>query len=489
MLGAGQVPLTLSPKRVILWAAALAVAALGTWIMYDAEPGVNWLIWTACAGLTLTAFVRAADGNRLTVLWLAFVAAIIAGGAVITADQFLTGLICLAVIILLALSMLLSVDPRLERLTAGLTVVAPAVAFGLALSESVRRALDALHLVRSPRARAILRGVAITLPVVLIFGLLLSTADPTFAGWRDAIGDLLTSWAFLPRTFFFVGLLAIVLGAFGYADRGMDVDVRGLVFPPQLHGPSRGWLGSTERLILLTAVSLLFWTFLAVQLSYLFGSLPAVHGSGMTFAEYARRGFAELTVVASCTALLIVVAERYGEVDTRRSALRLATLSVVAAVLFLLGSAFHRVLLYEQAYGFTTARLYAQAYMLLVTASLLVLSIEIARELDPARLFRRTALAAVTIFVGLIYWNHQAWIASRNIDLFGTTGKLDVVYLTRDLSTDAIPTIVGRLSTLPEPARSQLTTALKLRYQRAGSDRWFEWNLARVRARAASARL
>lgn len=470
---------------MLMWPAALVIAALGTWIIYDAIPGVNWLLWTTAAAAGLLLFLHPARGNRNLVIGLEATAVVIAGGAAVTADQFLTALICLAVILMLALAMLLSIDSRAERVTAGFTIIAPAAAFGLALAESVTRGAEALRPIQSSRARAILRGLAITFPVVLIFGLLLAAADPTFADWREAISNLLTSWAFLPRTIFFVGLLAIVLGAYGYADRGTGYDLRGLIITPR-SSTRNLWLGSTERLILLAGVAMLFWMFLAVQLSYFFGNLPSIQGSGMTFAEYARRGFAEITVVASCTVLLIVIAERYGSVDQRRGVIRSLTLIVVLAVLFLLGSAFHRVLLYEQAYGFTTARLYAQAYMIVVAASLFALSRELMIELDPSRLFRFAGLAATITFIVLIYSNHEAWIADRNIDLYATTRKLDVVYLTSDLSADAIPTIVSRLATLPEPGKSQLQGALRLRYKRLHDDRWFEWNLGRARARAAS---
>jgi len=468
-----------------VWTLAISIAALGTWIMYAAVPGVNWVIWTLSAGAALLLFVHSPFHMKSLVTWLVIFAVVIAGGASITAEPFLHGLICLSVILLLALAMLLSVDTRLERLTAVFTIVAPAVAFGLALSEALHRLIDALHVVRSTRVRAIVRGFAITIPIVLIFALLLATADPTFANWRNAIHDLLASWAFVPRTIFFLGLLAIVVGALGHASRGIIEEPYGIAYSvPQSTASRDRWLGPTEHLILMAGVSLLFWIFLAVQLSYFFGNLPAVTGSGMTFAEYARRGFAELSVVASCTAFLIIVAERYGTAD-RRPPLRAVTLSVIVAVLFLLVSAFHRVSLYEEAYGFTTARLYAQTYMVVVAISLVALAAEVTTELDPSRLFRRAGLAAVLAFTGLIYWNHESWIATRNIDLYATTGKLDVVYLTRDLSADAIPTIVNRIPTLPEPARSQLASAVAQRYARPHEDRWFEWNLGRINARRA----
>jgi hypothetical protein len=145
------------------------------------------------------------------------------------------------------------------------------------------------------------------------------------------------------------------------------------------------------------------------------------------------------------------------------------------------------VSLYEEAYGYTTARLYAQAYMIVVALSLVALVREVLTGLDPARLFLRAWMTAALTFVVLLYWNHHAWIANRNIDLYASTGKLDTVYLTRDLSADAIPTIVRRLPSLAEPAKSQLTQAVKLRNKRPYNDRWFEWNLGRARAAEALA--
>jgi hypothetical protein len=471
-----------------LWSAGVVVAALGTWIMFDGTPGVNWLIWTSAALVGLFAFTRSGFSIASPVAWMAVLAIVIAGGAAITADDFLHVLICASVILLMAVSMLLSVDPRVERIKAGYVILAAPIAFVLALAESLRRATEALQLVRSPRARAVIRGIAITAPIVIIFGLLLASADPTFALWRDTIHDLIADWAFIPRTIFFIGLLGISLGAFGYAERGVTVATPAIT-PPIESGRSDGWIGSTERLILMGGVTLLFWIFLVVQLSYFFGNLPSVAGSGMTFADYARRGFGELSIVASFTALIIIVTERYGRNDGRQGLLTVTTLSVIVAVFLLLASAFHRVTLYEQAYGYTTARLYAQAYMIIVAISLVALVREVLTTLDPARLFLRAWMIAALTFVVLIYWNHQAWIADRNIDLFASTGKLDNVYLTRDLSEDAIPTIVRRLHTLPEPAKSQLLQAVKLRRVPKHVDRWFEWNLGRARAREASAGL
>jgi len=161
-------------------------------------------------------------------------------------------------------------------------------------------------------------------------------------------------------------------------------------------------------------------------------------------------------------------------------------------VAIILVSAFHRVSLYETSYGYTVSRLYAQVYMLVLAAGLLALGDEVARTLDTGRLFRRVLTVAVVAFTVLVFWNHESWIASANIDRLAATGKLDVDYITRDLSVNAIPVVVSRLAALPDPARTELHKALVARYgsgRQLREDRWFEWNLRRQQTRAALARI
>jgi len=466
----------------LLWATAAAVAAFGNLMLYDALPGINWLLWTGAAVAGLLGFSRPRAHPPRSRLIMAGAPIVIAGAAAVTASPDLWALICLGVVCFLAMQMLLTAGLSPRSITARFAATAPLVALRIAVTESFRQGVEASHLIRSTRARAWVRGLAITLPVLVGFWLLLAGADPLFAAWRDAVGDLVANWEFVPRMVFFTGLLVVVLGAYGYASSESRS-------APAIEDKAPGrWLGSTERLILLAGVAALFWLFLAIQVGYLFGNLPRIPASGMTFAEYARRGFGELSVVASASAVLIVVSERYGNDDGRERTLRLLTFAVIGAVLLLLGSAFRRVWLYEEAYGFTTARLYAQVYMGAVAAGLAMLSLEVAGDFDAGRLFRRAAGAATILFIALIYWNHEAWIASRNMDRFARTGQLDVAYLTRGLSPDAIPAIAERLPSLPEPMRSDIRRAVRERYaaRNEGRERtWFEWNLSSSRARQA----
>ncbi len=471
--------------------AALIVAGIGAYIMYAALPGVNWGIWTAAASLGLILVMRAHRTLNSSVILMLATATILAAGAAVSADPLIDGLVCLAVMLFLSLAMLLTIDSGLRRLSATFVVFAPFVAAGNALAQSFKRLVDLTRVFHSTRARAGVRGIVITVPVVIFFALLLASADPLFALWRDEIARIIATWSFIPRTIFFLVLLVVVLGAYSFAAL-MPVQLGSLPVAGPAQDSNERPIGATERLILVSAVAALFWLFIAVQLSYLFGNAPSMPGSGITFAEYARRGFGELTIVATCSVLLILVSERYGGANGQAGRVRAVTIALLLAVAIILASAFHRVSLYEVAYGYTVLRLYAQVYMVVLVAALIALTVGVMRTLDTGVLFRQIFTVAVVAFTVLVFWNHEAWIASANIDRSATTGKLDAAYITQQLSPNAIPVVVSRLGTISEPMRTEVREAIVARYgngPRLHPDEWFEWNLRRRQARAALATL
>ncbi|MDH4347436.1 MAG: hypothetical protein OEW17_01390, partial [Gemmatimonadota bacterium] len=189
----------------LIWAAAAAVAGLGDWMLYDALPGLNWALWTgaAVAGLLVIALRRGHPPR--SVLLMGGVPVVIAGAAAVTASPGIWALICLSVIFCLAMQMLLATSASLRSLTFRFAAIAPPMALKTAVIQAMRRGIEATNLIRSTRAREWVRGLAITLPVLIGFALLLAEADPVFAGWRDFVAN----WEFVPRAVFFVVLLVI----------------------------------------------------------------------------------------------------------------------------------------------------------------------------------------------------------------------------------------------------------------------------------------
>ena len=54
---------TLARHAATIWQPAIAVAALGTWLCFDASPGLNWALWTFAAALGLVWVVRRTHGR------------------------------------------------------------------------------------------------------------------------------------------------------------------------------------------------------------------------------------------------------------------------------------------------------------------------------------------------------------------------------------------------------------------------------------------
>lgn len=473
-----------TPTLTSVWlvaGAAIGVAILGTVIGFLAEPGINWLIWTvtaAACGVALAAPARHLARRPGVVTCLAL-AILVAGGAAVTADWLFLFFIAVAVVVLLTVALRLM---RIPEDTLGLAAIAGAPLGELLRTgpEAAREAGDVMRASGGAQSLPVLRGLALAVPVVAVFALLLSGADPVLAGWRTALGDLVDSWDFLPRVIFCAVLGMLLLGAYAFAARAPTADA-----PAPARGPV-GWRpGETERAIVMAGVAALFGVFLALQVTYLFGAAPPA-ASHMTYTEYAHRGFAELTIVATLCVILLVALYRHDGAPPRWSWLPLVVLVELQA---LVASAHHRIVVYEGAFGYTALRLYVRAYTLFIAVALVMLAWELWVGIDARRVARRVGIMAVVALAAFSYWNPEGWVVARNVSRYRATGKLDLNYLA-DLSPNAVPTIMDAMPALRSECQVSLLSRLEVMHRRLLPDQptgehWYEWNLRRALARHA----
>jgi hypothetical protein len=301
---------------------------------------------------------------------------------------------------------------------------------------------------------------------------LLGSADPVIRWMTDSVSAWLPDWSFPTRVLFFAFLLSLTLGANSISSRQIEADV------PRFPGViQKLTIGLTEQRMMLWSAAVVIWIFVLLQFSYFIHPPPIATDSGVTFAEYARRGFGELSFAATIVGAIILVLEYARPTDTteqdRKMLVRLEIALLVALELVLF-SAFRRVILYEQAYGFTIARLFAQAYMVVMCLALLALGIEVARGSISIAFGRRVAEIALGVFTVLVFWNYEAWIVNRNIDRAVQDGKFDWEYA-EELSRDARPTLISRRNELPPDARTRVDTWITCTPLPADR-RWYEWN-------------
>ncbi|MFL5480686.1 MAG: DUF4153 domain-containing protein [Gemmatimonadaceae bacterium] len=455
------------------WICAIITAALGATILFSADPGINWPIWVAAASGSLILARYSAIGRvEVPLLILCSWATILSFGFALTRTDPFPFFIILSDAMLLGLAVITLGAERWADLSARLLAAVPFLAPFRVFGMSAQEVAAAPRSVASPRSRALIRGGLITVPLVIVLVALLASADPIISWGTDRITSWLPDWSFPPRLVFSLFLLAVTLGANALAIRQLS-----LRLPPFPTAPVRISVGMTEQRMVLWSTAVILWLFVALQVSYLVHPPPAALGTGVTFAEFARRGFGELSFAVTIVGAIIIILEYTRPADLAahdRATLRRLDFALLIALELILVMAFRRVLLYEDAYGFTEARLFAQVYMLAMGLALAALAWEISRGSISVSFGRRVAELALGAFTVLVFWNFQAWIVNRNVDRVTSGGKFDAFYLAT-LSPDATPTLIKRLPEIPQPQRDTIEMRLACR-RGPGERRWFEWN-------------
>jgi hypothetical protein len=324
-------------------------------------------------------------------------------------------------------------------------------------------------------ARMAARGTAMALPPLLVLTALLASADPVFEGLLHAA--FFADFEPLLEHLAFAGAAAWFTSGYLRAALVRDDGVLDRVRVP------RPGLAPAEIAVALSLLNLLFLVFLAVQVRYLFGGAGLVEATaGLTYAEYARRGFFELVVAAALVVPLLLVADWAAEEEgAARRVLRATSLLLVLLLAGVLASAAYRMRLYQDAYGLTESRLYVSVFMVWLTAVLGWLAATVLR--GRRRRFAFGAIAAgLACVAGLHALNPHALIARVNVERTAAGAEVDGRYLAT-LSADAVPALVALLPALPAAERCRVAAMLDERWSASRPGGWRTWNLADARAR------
>ncbi|MCP5517056.1 MAG: DUF4173 domain-containing protein [Verrucomicrobiales bacterium] len=312
-------------------------------------------------------------------------------------------------------------------------------------------------------------GVLLALPLLLVFGRLLTSADVAFEGWIRQLVQV-----DFPKVVSHV----ILTGFFGWIACG----VLGSMLPEPA-GRRRAFsvprfvrLGPIETGVALGLVDLLFLAFVVFQVRYLFGGPELVETTvGLTYAEYARRGFFELVAVVALAVPVLLAADWLLAEGDRRWYRGLAGLMIGLLGVMLVSAAW-RMRLYQQAYGWTELRFHVNAFMIWLA---MVLAWFAATVLTGRReRFTFGAIAgAMVLVLSLNLVNPQARVAEQNLARAVAGEPLDVEYLGQ-LGPDAIPTMIRFLPMIPRAESASLRAMLDERSARS-SDDWRGWTWAR----------
>ena len=442
-------------RRALVAAAALGI--LADMLLRDGPVGIGLVLWMLLLAASIVALTwHRAELSREQAWWIA--AAVLFSGGLAWRDsevlQFFDFAATLAILCLL--SFVLAGAPQTSVLTARVrdlvlgAVHAATSAFGgvvrLVFKDADLRGAVSRPAVGGPQAlKTALRALIITIPLVLIFGALFREADPVFASIVRIpafdLGPIISH--------------VVVAGFFAWIVAGW---MRGALVSPENRPNASGTLptiGVVELTTMLGALNVLFGSFVIVQIGWLYGGQDLVQRTtGLSVAQYARRGFFELVWVSMLTLPVLLGVHAVLPAEDRRMTRRFRALA--APLLVLLGavmiSALVRMQLYVRFFGLSVDRLNATAIMTWLAIVFVWFALTVLRGW--ARPFAAgMVISGMGVLATLNAVSPDALVARVNISRARERGaaaadSLDRWYLART-SGDAVPVLVPLLLAPP----------------------------------------
>lgn len=328
----------------------------------------------------------------------------------------------------------------------------------------------------SERSAAVARGLLIALPLLLIFGGLFVAADAVFAqmtdrvvslGLSDMVGHFLRAllWGALAAGFLRATLLAREPAL------------------PDVRRPASLSFGAIETGVILGLLNVLFLAFVAVQFRYFFGGATLVEATtGLTFAEYARKGFFELVGVAALVLPLLLglhwLLPEEGAGARRLFRVLAGALSAQLAVI--MASAWQRMMLYQREYGLTELRFIATTFMIWLAVLLLWFLVTVMRERRERFVFG-AVVSAFALLAVMHLVNPDALIMRTNLTRAAEGKRFDAAHAAR-LGPDALPLLLDAMPNLKPEDQRIIAETLLARYDGSQVEDWRTWNWSRSRA-------
>ncbi len=329
---------------------------------------------------------------------------------------------------------------------------------------------------RPRRALAVARGVLFSFPLLLIFGGLFMGADAVFSNLVQNV--LRLNFRVLFSHFFLAAFFAWIVA--GY--------MRGVLFGNEwekvssLRFPSLS-VGTIELGTVLGLLDLLFLLFVVVQFRYFFGGAALVQATtGLTYSEYARRGFFELLAVAALALPLLLVMHwllARNDASADRVFRVLAFLQILLLFVIMV-SAFQRMRLYEAEYGLSEQRLYPTAFMAWLAVVFIWFALRVLRG-RRERFWFGAMVAGFALVAVLQILNPDALIARTNLARAREGRRFDARYVTC-LSADAVPELLAGLPELAPQDRRAVASGLLARWPVGARPDWRSWTRSSAQA-------
>lgn len=280
--------------------------------------------------------------------------------------------------------------------------------------------------VTAKRVTATARGLLFGVPIMLVVGVLLATADPIFRSWFD-VGPLLRH------------AVLIIVGA--WIVTGLIRAASALEPAGELQAPPK--LGTIEAALVLGGLCALYAVFAVAQLAALSGAghhILVTHG--LTYAQYARSGFFQLLGCAAITLIVLLVVRACTD-PASKVLMGLSGLTVILTIGIVV-VAVRRLDLYEAVFGLTMLRLACFMVAVWIGLVFVLLGLTIPLRGLPVRHFPAGFVVSGLVLVAVWGASNPASIVAR-VDIGRASHTSFDVEQAASLGPDAVPTLLSGL--------------------------------------------
>lgn len=303
---------------------------------------------------------------------------------------------------------------------------------------------------------SVILGLVISLPALLIIIPLLKSSDIAFSSLMDQ---------FSPKNlseFFAAGLIGLSLFILIFGRMAASVHISRPVCVRQRNSGLEPALIAT----FLSVISAVYLLYLFSQLSYFFSAFSGFLPRNFTVAEYARRGFFEMTAVCIFNLLIIFLANLLCRKEAGKAPLSVRLLSVFFCIfsLALAATSFSKVYLYIQRFGMTRLRITTTIFIVFLAVVFITVIFRLLIQKVP---YIKIALAAAALLlVATAFLNVDRVIAKYNVEAY-LSGHLESIDMDTisELDSDAITPYLLRLT--DDENSSVSSTAKRILTQKA----------------------
>ena len=282
----------------------------------------------------------------------------------------------------------------------------------------------------------VLLGVALAIPVLCIVVPLLISSDAAFEGLLKKI-TVRSFWEVAGALI--LGLFLFIL-LFSQAFCAPDTNVK-----KREERDGRG-VDPVVTASFSVAVSVAYVLYLISQLAYFFNAFSGILQEGFTVAQYARRGFFEMSAIcvinlAVVFTVSLITRKKEGKVS---AAVRLPSLFICLFSLLLIATALSKMVMYIGSYGMTQLRIYTSLFMVFLAVVFVFVILRLFVRNTPY--MKAVLVSAALIISAAGFADTDRVIASCNVNAY-LDGRLPTVDMTtlENLDSDAVVPYVAML--------------------------------------------